>query len=92
MQVRAEDGPVFPSLAERRADLHVVADLHRDAARLQVRVDREDVRRDLEHHLVAAEVRLRLRDHRHVRGRSGLPSWTETTVPSATASTSAPKA
>ena len=59
------DGPVLPILATGRADLHGVADLHAQAPRLQVPVDREDVRGDLEHHLVAAEVR-------HVSGVIGL--------------------
>ena len=67
MQVGTFGGAGVPDLAEERPGLHYIADLHREAARVQMRVEREDIGGDFEHHMIAAIVFLRFRDHRLVR-------------------------
>ena len=69
MQVGTERRAGVPDLGQRRADLHGVANLHPQTSRLQVPVDRVDLGGDLQHDLVAAEVRQRFRGYHLVRGR-----------------------
>src|SRR5256885_1198685 len=68
MQVRARGGTGVPELGEDRAGLDLVANLHREAARLQVLVGGEDLGGDLEDHLVAADLRLLRSGYRLARG------------------------
>ena len=56
VQVGTERRAGVPDLGQGLADLYGVADLHAQTSRLQVRVDHEDVRGDLQDDLVAAEV------------------------------------
>src|SRR5215471_6309664 len=56
VQVGTERRAGVPDFGQGRADLHGIADLHAQTSRLQVRVDHEDVRGDLQDDLVAAEV------------------------------------
>src|SRR5262249_21311826 len=56
VQVGTKRRAGVPDLGQGRADLHGVADVHTQTSRLQVPVDREDVRGDLQDDLVAAEV------------------------------------
>jgi hypothetical protein len=69
VQVRTKRGVGVPDLGQRRADLHGVADLHPQTSWLQMPIDCVDFGGDLQHDLVAAEVRQRFRDHRYVRSR-----------------------
>ena len=69
VQVGTERRAGVPDLGQRRADLHGVANLHPQTSRLQVPVDRVDLGGDLQHDLVAAEVRQRFRGYHLVRGR-----------------------
>ena len=56
VQMGTERRASVADLGQGRADLDGVAHLHAQASRLQVLVDCEDVRGDLQEHLVAAEV------------------------------------
>src|SRR5205823_1248328 len=68
MQVGALGGTGVPDPGDERPGLHDIADLHREAARVQMRVEREDVRGDFQNNVIAAIVFLRFRYHRHIRG------------------------
>src|SRR3954454_21575809 len=68
MQVWTGGGSSVPELGQDGAGLDLVANLHRQAARLQVLVGREDLGRDLEDHLVAADLRLLRCECRLARG------------------------
>ncbi len=68
MQVWAGGGSGVPEFGEDGAGLDLVADLHREAARLQVLVGGEDLGGDLEDHLVTADLRELRSGYRLARG------------------------
>src|SRR5436190_94920 len=68
MQVGAQRRAGVPDLGKRCSGLHYIADLNRNAPRVQVLIEREDIRGDFEDHMIAAVVFLRFRDHCLVRG------------------------
>ena len=74
--MRAAGRARVPELGERLPRLHLVADLHRDGARLEVRVRGVDVRLELEHDLVADRVGSWSSGLSDVRRCSGSPSCT----------------
>ena len=63
MQVRAQRRARVPDHGERCSGFHHIADLNRNAPRVQVYIERENIRGYFEDHMIAAVVFLRFRNH-----------------------------
>ena len=68
MQVRTQGWAGVPDLGERRSGLDDIADLHGEAAGVQMEVEGKNIRGDFKDHVIATIVIIRLRYHLHVRG------------------------